>query len=162
MALSLPANGLQDQEHAQEWWGRATCWACPPPPPPFPHFDGEHTALTRWPFGFALGFFWSRLDSQCGGGSRCVARWLSFMCIHIYILFQTLSHLGYYTILSVVPCATQRDLAVHLFYMRPCAYLLTSCFCIPVPCDEKDIFFGVSSRRSCSLHRTVQLQLLRH
>ena len=27
-------------------------------------------------------------------------------------------------------------------------YLLTSCFCIPVPYDEKDIIFGISSR-SC-------------
>ena len=32
------------------------------------------------------------------------------------------------------------------YYSR---YLLTSYFCIPVPCDEKDIFWGVSSRRSC-------------
>ena len=29
-------------------------------------------------------------------------------------------------------------------------YLLTSYFCVPVPYEEKDIFFGVSSRRSCS------------
>ena len=28
-------------------------------------------------------------------------------------------------------------------------YLLTSYHCIPVPCDVKDIFFGVSSRKSC-------------
>ena len=28
-------------------------------------------------------------------------------------------------------------------------YLLTSYFCIPVLCDGKDIFFSVSSRRSC-------------
>ena len=28
-------------------------------------------------------------------------------------------------------------------------YLLTSYFCIPVPYDEKDVFFVVSSRRSC-------------
>ena len=27
--------------------------------------------------------------------------------------------------------------------------LFTSYFCIPVPCDEKDIFFGFCSRRSC-------------
>ena len=35
-------------------------------------------------------------------------------------------------------------------------YLLTSSFCIPVSCNEKDIFFG------SFLHRTVQLQLLQH
>ena len=28
-------------------------------------------------------------------------------------------------------------------------YLLTSFFCIPIRCDEKNIFFGVNSRRSC-------------
>ena len=28
-------------------------------------------------------------------------------------------------------------------------YFLTSYFCIPVPYDEKDIFFGVSSKRTC-------------
>jgi len=40
---------------------------------------------------------------------------------------------------------------------------LVSCFCIPVPYDEKDIsFFGIISRRSYRLHSTVQLQLLRH
>ena len=30
-------------------------------------------------------------------------------------------------------------------------YLLTSYFCVPVPCDEKDIFFGLISKRSCSV-----------
>ena len=29
------------------------------------------------------------------------------------------------------------------------SYLLTSYFCIPIPYDEKDIIFGVSSRRFC-------------
>ena len=28
-------------------------------------------------------------------------------------------------------------------------YLLISYFCVPIPCEEKDIFFVVSSRRSC-------------
>ena len=28
-------------------------------------------------------------------------------------------------------------------------YLLTSYFCIPIPYNEEDIFFGVNSRRSC-------------
>ena len=38
---------------------------------------------------------------------------------------------------------------------------LTSYFCIPVPFNEKDIFFGVLEDLVC-LHRTVQLQLLQH
>ena len=47
----------------------------------------------------------------------------------------------------VLPC--------FLLYSKPklacySRYLLTSYFCIPIPCDEKDIyFFGVSARRSC-------------
>ena len=34
----------------------------------------------------------------------------------------------------------------HTCYSR---CFLTSYFCIPVPCNEKDIFLGASSRRSC-------------
>ena len=40
-------------------------------------------------------------------------------------------------------------------------YLLTSQFCIPVPYDEKDIFFLVLVLKGLvGLHRTVQLQLI--
>ena len=41
-------------------------------------------------------------------------------------------------------------------------YFLTSYFCIPVPYNEKDFFWGVSSTKSCRSRptRTVQLQLL--
>ena len=40
---------------------------------------------------------------------------------------------------------------------------LTSYICIPVPCNEKDIFFGVLVLEGIvSLHRTIQLQLLQH
>ena len=38
---------------------------------------------------------------------------------------------------------------------------LTSYFCIPVPYNEKDIFFGVLALKGLiGLHRPVQLQLL--
>ena len=41
--------------------------------------------------------------------------------------------------------------------------ILTSYFCIPVPYNEKDIFFGVLVLKGLvDLHRTVQLQLLQH
>ena len=33
--------------------------------------------------------------------------------------------------------------------VTPSKNLLTSYFCIPVPYDEKNVFFGVSSGRSC-------------
>ena len=40
-------------------------------------------------------------------------------------------------------------------------YLLTSYFCISVPYDEKDIFFGVLVLEGLvGLHRTIQFQLL--
>ena len=40
---------------------------------------------------------------------------------------------------------------------------MTSYFCIPVPYNEKDIFFGVLVLKGLvGLHRTVQLQLLQH
>ena len=42
-------------------------------------------------------------------------------------------------------------------------YLLTSYFCIPVPYNEKNIFFWVLVLEGLvGLHRTVQLQLLQH
>ena len=44
-----------------------------------------------------------------------------------------------------------------------CRCFLTSYFCIPVPYNEKDIFFGVLALEGLvGLHRTVQLQLLQH
>ena len=40
---------------------------------------------------------------------------------------------------------------------------MTSYFCIPVPYNEKDIFFGVLVLKGLvGLHRTIQLQLLQH
>ena len=41
-------------------------------------------------------------------------------------------------------------------------YLLTSCFCIPVPYDEKTSFGGLVLEGLVCLHRNVQLQLLQH
>ena len=42
-------------------------------------------------------------------------------------------------------------------------YLLTSYFCIPVPYNEKDIFFWVLVLKGLvGLYRTIQLQLLQH
>ena len=42
-------------------------------------------------------------------------------------------------------------------------YLLTSCFCIPVPYNEKDIFFGVLVLEGLvGLHSIIQIQLLQH
>ena len=45
--------------------------------------------------------------------------------------------------------------------VTPGVCFLTSYFCIPVPYNEKDIFFGVLVIKGLvGLHRTVQLQLL--
>ena len=40
-------------------------------------------------------------------------------------------------------------------------YLLTSCFCIPIPYDKKDIFLVLVIESVVDLHRTSQLQLPR-
>ena len=45
-----------------------------------------------------------------------------------------------------LPCLILYSKAKLACYSR---YLLTSYFCIPVPYDEKDIFFGVNFTRSC-------------
>ena len=48
-------------------------------------------------------------------------------------------------------------------FARYSRYLLNPYFCIPVPYNEKEIFWGgVNSRRLLGLHRTIQLQLLQH
>ena len=40
--------------------------------------------------------------------------------------------------------------------------ILTSYICIPVPYNEKDIFWGLVLEGLVGLHRTIQLQLLQH
>ena len=48
-------------------------------------------------------------------------------------------------------------------WTEPNQYFLTSYFCIPVPYDEKDIFFGVLVLEGLiGFQRTIQLQLLQH
>ena len=47
--------------------------------------------------------------------------------------------------------------------VTPSRCFLTSYFCIPVPYNEKDIFFGVLVLKGLvGLHKTIQLQLLHH
>ena len=73
-------------------------------------------------------------------------------------------------------CYDQCVLLSELYYPLPCfilyskakfacysRYLLTSYFCIPVPYNGKDIFWGVLILEGLvGLHRTIQLQLLQH
>ena len=57
-----------------------------------------------------------------------------------------------------LPCFILYSKARFACYSR---CFLTSCFCIPVPYNEKDIFWGVLVLEGLvGLHRTVQLQLL--
>ena len=55
-----------------------------------------------------------------------------------------------------MPCFILYSKATLACYFR---YLLTSYFCIPVPYNERDIFWGVLES-FVSLHRTIQLLLL--
>ena len=73
-------------------------------------------------------------------------------------------------------CYNQCILLAQLYYPLPCFilyskakfacsswYFLTSYFCIPVPYNEKDIFFCILVLKGLvGLHRTVQLDLLQH
>ena len=65
--------------------------------------------------------------------------------------------------LSLLSCFILYSKAKLACYSR---YLLTSSFCIPVPCDEKDIFFFfflvLVLKGLVGLHRTVKLHLLWH
>ena len=53
-------------------------------------------------FFSSLIFYWSMVDLQC---FRCTARWFSYTCTHILFL-KSLSIIGYYKILTIVPLAT--------------------------------------------------------
>ena len=59
-----------------------------------------------------------------------------------------------------LPCFIPYSKAKFACYSR---CFLTPYFCIPVPYNEKDIFLGVLVLEGLvDLHRTVQLQLLKH
>ena len=59
-----------------------------------------------------------------------------------------------------LPCFILYSKAKFTCYSR---YFLTSYFCIPVPYNEKDIFFWVLVLEGLvGLHRTIQFQLLQH
>ena len=59
-----------------------------------------------------------------------------------------------------LPCFILYSKAKFACYSR---CFLTSYFCIPVPCNEKDIFWGVVVLKGLvGLHKTIQLQLLWH
>ena len=72
-------------------------------------------------------------------------------------------------------CCDQCVLLARFYWLLPCfihpkvklacytRYLLISYFYIPAPFDAKDIFFSVLVLEGLAgLHRTIQLQLLRH
>ena len=51
---------------------------------------------------------WSLVDLQCGVSFMCTVNQFSYIYVYIYIyFFRFFSHLDYYTILSIVPCAIQ-------------------------------------------------------
>ena len=59
-----------------------------------------------------------------------------------------------------LPCFILYSKAKFAYYSR---YFLIPYFCIPVPYNVKDIFFGVLVLEGLAgLHRTIQLQLLQH
>ena len=59
----------------------------------------EYTSLLKQ-------FYWSIVDSQCCANFHYTAKWFSYTYIYTFF-FRFFSHLGYYRILSRVPCAIQ-------------------------------------------------------
>ena len=53
--------------------------------------------------------------------------------LYIYILFQIFSIIGYYKILSIVPCAIQQAPDVYLCYIQQCAYVNPKLLIYPLP-----------------------------
>ena len=55
--------------------------------------------------------------------------------IHIYpFFFRFFSHIGYYRILSRVPCALQQVLVDYLFYTQQCVHVNPKLLIYPSPC----------------------------
>ena len=69
-------------------------------------------------FFSSLIFYWSMVDLQC---FRCTARWFSYTCTHILFL-KSLSIIGYYKILTIVPLATvifsNVNVSMHTFLLE--------------------------------------------
>ena len=53
--------------------------------------------------------------------------------IYIYPLYQILSHIGHYRVLSRVPCAIQQVLMSYLFYIQQCVYVSPNLPIYPSP-----------------------------
>ena len=75
-------------------------------------------------------FHWSILDLQRCVSFRCTAQWFSYIYMytdtHIYVYFRFFSIIGYYKILSIVPCAIQWSLLViYLIYSSVWDFLST-------------------------------------
>ena len=58
-------------------------------------------------FYFIKKNYWSIVDFQCRVHFRCTAEWFSYIYTHIQVFSRCLFHIGYYRILSRVPCALQ-------------------------------------------------------
>ena len=75
-----------------------------------------------------------------------------------YVCYE--QHILFLKVCYTLPCFILYSKAKLACYFR---YLLTSYFCIPILCDEKDLFFSVLVLESVvRLHCTNQIQLLQH
>ena len=77
--------------------------------------------------------------------------------LYIYLLFfRFLSHIGYYKVLSRVPCAIQQVLISYLFYIQWCVHgnphlpIYPSCFLFPA-CNHTFVFY-------CQFNKTYFLE----
>ena len=63
------------------------------------------------PFFLIYILYWSTVALQC---FRCTARWFSYTFTHI-LFFQLFSIIGYYKILTIVPCITVNLCCISIF-----------------------------------------------
>jgi len=109
---------------------------------------------------------WSIANLQCCVSFRWAAKWFRYIYIwyiHTYkmysffyknvFFFRFFSIIGYYKILTVVPCVIQSVLVVYIFYICIHAKSLQSC---PTLCDPLYYIPPGSS-----VHRVLQARILR-
>ena len=84
----------------------------------FPQFMGSFGVLIHYCIIFSKIFilYWSAVDLQCCVSFWCTAKLFSYICSHPFF-FRFFPHIGYYRVLSRVPCAIQQVLVSDLFYI---------------------------------------------
>ena len=69
-------------------------------------------------------FNWSIVDLQCCISFSCTAKWFSYIFFFNIFFFRFFSHIGYYKILSIVPCALYSRSMLVIYFIYNSVYML--------------------------------------